>query len=276
MEVVEHKIIYSSRSSVFDIHPFGDQHLGSIHSAENEIEKEVDRIRHKSNARWIGMGDYADCIIKDDPRFDIGGLASWVKPDNITRCQSDRLKELFKPIASKSLGLITGNHEELIHLRYQEDFTRNLCEDLGIPYLGYSCFCNLHFARRQEDADYRGTINVVKIHAWHGSGAAQTEGARLMRLMRLVNEFEAHIYLMGHLHAMTQHTPDRISCNAGRLKSIRLAATITGSWLTTYTQPRKDIPVNPSYAEMRGYKPSRIGSPIVHIKPDKEEFTIEG
>jgi len=46
------------------------------------------------------------------------------------------------------------------------------------------------------------------IHSWHGSGAAQTEGARLNRLIRLVNEIEADIYLMGHLHAMTSHTPD--------------------------------------------------------------------
>ena len=96
-----------------------------------------------------------------------------------------------------------------------------------------------------------------------------------MRLMRLVNEVQAHIYLMGHLHGMTQHTPDRLVCVRGRVKSIKLAATITGSWVKTYMQPTGEQELSPHYGEMKGYKPSRIGCPIINIRPTKDEFTIE-
>ena len=229
----------------------------------------MDIIKNESDALWVGMGDYADCILKNDPRFDIGGLAPWVKPDNIVESQRKWVKELLAPISSKCLGLLTGNHEETIHLRYENDITRNLCDDLKVPYAGYACYIALSF-KRAETACHRSLI-----HAWHGAGAAQTEGARLMRLMRLVNEIQADIYLMGHLHAMTQHTPDRLLYSNGRIKSSKLVATITGSWLRAYTQPRKGQQLNASYAEIKGYKPSRIGCPKVIIKPDKGEFSIE-
>ena len=210
------------------------------------------------------MGDYADCIIKDDKRFDMGGLAPWVEPDNILRCQSDYLNDLFMPIKEKCIGLLTGNHEEKVHSSYQIDFTRNLAKDLGVPYAGYSCFLMLGFTRAHNSR------RVYKIHAWHGAGASQTEGARIMRLMRLVNDVEAHIYLMGHLHAIAQYTPDRLTCNDGKIHSDSLVAVITGSWLKTYNQNSV-----PSYGERAGYKPSRIGCPVITIKPDIGTFQVE-
>ncbi|KKL74003.1 hypothetical protein LCGC14_2069300 [marine sediment metagenome] len=215
------------------------------------------------------MGDYADSITKKDKRFQLGSLAPWVKQNDIIDSQRKWLVELLTPIKSKCLGLITGNHEETIHEDYQDDLTRHLCEDLGVPYAGYVAYINVTFSRNG------GSNHLYQIHAWHGSGAAQTEGARLMRLMRLVNEFQAEIYLMGHLHAMTQHTPDRMVCRRGRIKSIKLAATITGSWLRGYTQPREGQTLDPTYIEKKGYKPSRIGCPIINIYPEKDEFTIE-
>ena len=207
---------------------------------------------------------------QNDPRFEIDGLASWVKKSNIVESQRKKVKQLFEPIKDKCLGLITGNHEEEIHKRHSNDLTRNLCSDLNVPYLGYACFVILNFKRKNSNE-----TNQIVIHAWHGAGSAQTEGARLMRLMRLVNEIQAHIYLMGHLHAMTQHTPDRLICVRGRIRSLKLAATITGSWVMTYKQPDIDEELSPHYGEIKGYKPSRIGCPVIHIRPYKKDFTIE-
>jgi hypothetical protein len=271
MEVIE-KIIQYRRSDVFHLYPLGDIHLGSIHAAEDAIRAKVLEITGKRTNLVLGMGDYSDCILKDDPRFDIEGLASWLKKGNIVESQRLKVRELFKPLAEegKLLGLLTGNHEEKIHLRYQNDIVRNLCDDLKVPYAGYSCFLLLTFKRTSSAESHQ-----VIVHAWHGAGSAQTEGARVMRLMRLVNDVQAHIYLMGHLHGMAQYTPDRLVCVRGRVKSIKLAATITGSWLTTYTQPKGEQQLSPSYGELKGYKPSRIGCPTIHIKPDTDEFTIE-
>jgi len=269
MEVIISPPIKCSRSQEFLLFPLGDIHAGSIDCSESAIKAKVEEIRTTKNALWLGMGDYVDSITKNDPRFSMDGLAPWVKKSNIIESQRKWVGNLFTPIKDKCLGLLTGNHEENEHLRYQNDITRNICDDLGVPYASYSAFFILDFHRAES------AIHQVIVHAWHGAGAAQTEGARLMRLMRLVNEVQAHIYLMGHLHAMTQHTPDRLVCQRGRVKSIKLAATITGSWLKAYTQPKQGQVLSPTYAEMKGYKPSRIGCPVIHIRPDKEEFTVE-
>ncbi len=272
MEVIQHTIKYS-RPDVFNIYPLGDIHMGSISCKEEAIEKKIAEICQEKNSYVIGMGDYAECITKNDKRFDVAGLADWVKKDNIIESQRERVVKLFKPLVEKKklLGMLTGNHEESIHAFHQDDFTRNVCKDLGATYGGYACFFTITFERTPSLEKHQYVI-----HAWHGSGGSQTEGARLMRLVRLVNDIQAHIYLMGHLHAITQHTPDRLVCSArGRVSNVRLVATITGSWVTTYTQPKGDQHINPSYGERAGFKPSRIGCPVVHIWPDRDQFTVE-
>jgi len=269
MEVIE-RIISYTRPDTFSIYPIGDIHYGSIHCDEDGIEKQINQIAKEENSFIIGMGDFMDSILKNDPRFDIEGLAPWLKKGNIMESQRGKVNNLFEPVKDKILCLLTGNHEEEQHIRFQDDITRNICKDLGVRYGGYSCFLVLKFQRENSNERHQ-----VVIHAWHGAGSAQTEGARLMRLVRLVNDIQADIYLMGHLHAMTQHTPDRLIYRGGRVKSLRLAATITGSWLKAYTQPKSDQELPPSYAEKKGYKPSRIGCPVIHIKPEYEEFTIE-
>ena len=262
MEVLSAALPVHGNEAV-NLYPLGDIHAGSIHCCEHEIQAKVREIANDSRARWVGMGDYADCILKDDPRFDMEGLAPWVEKGNIVESQRRWLRDLFSPIKAQCLGMLTGNHEETIHLRYQDDLTLNLTRDLGVPYLGYSCFLRLDI---QNTATQRHSILV---HAWHGAGAAQSEGARLLRLMRLVNDIQADVYLMGHLHAMTAHTPDRLIYERGKVKSIKLAATITGSWLKAYTQHGPT-----SYAERQGYRPSRIGAPTIKVYPATREFEV--
>jgi len=190
VEIIE-KIIPYNWSDIFHFYPLGDVHMGSIDSAEDDFNSKVIECVNRENSFALGMGDYADCITKNDPRFDMDGLAPWVKKGNIIESQRKRVVQLFKPLAEsgKLIALGTGNHEEEIHLRYQDDITRNICEDLNVPYAGYSCFVILTFRRNNSNESHQYIW-----HSWHGAGAAQTEGARLMRLMRLVNDIQAHIY----------------------------------------------------------------------------------
>jgi hypothetical protein len=276
MEVIEKNIIYKSHSTInpdiFHIYTLGDIHGGALGCAEDRIKREINIIKERENSFVIGMGDYLDCIVKDDKRFSSGGLAEWMrdKQDDIIETQRKWAVELFTPIKDKIICMLTGNHEETIHDKHQDNIGLHICDDLGVPYGGYQAFINLTFDREGSNESHRYII-----HAWHGDGAAQTEGARLMRLMRLVNDVEAHVYLMGHLHAMTSHTPDRLVLRNGKIKSIELQATMTGSWLKGYTQPPKGKHLPPNYIEKKGYKPSRIGCPIIHFIPATDTITIE-
>ena len=277
MEVIE-KIINYKRPDTFYLYPFFDSHLGTKESAEKQL---IHKVKECADLGRLGLalggGDWADCVTKNDKRFRMNGLADWVQKSNIVESQRVRCREIYSPLSEQGqlLGIGTGNHEETIHQLHDNDLTRNLCKDLSVPYAGYHSFIVLHFVRGG-----KRTHSVV-IHMWHGAGSAQTEGARLMRLTRLVNEIQADIYLMGHLHAMTSHTPDRLYYKDGKIRSKRLAATICGSWLYAYNQPNVGEIQDPTYSEEKGYKPSRIGCPIIRIRPenyrnpDADEFTIE-
>jgi len=272
LEVIQVRIPYR-RPDVFHFYPFNDIHGGSTECVENAIKKKILECANRKNSYALGLGDYNDCITKDDKRFNIDGLASWVQKSNIVESQREWTKNLFKPLVEegKLLCLGTGNHEEAIHIKHDNDIARNICNDLKVPYAGYAYFLVITFERVG-----RGNTKRYVFHCWHGTGSAQTEGARLMRLTRLVNDIQADIYLMAHLHAITIHTPDRLVCtNQGRIKSEVLIAAITGSWLKTYPQPDKDELLNPTYGEQKGYKPSRIGCPIINIEPDEQKVTIE-
>jgi len=274
LEVVQVTIPYR-RPDVFHFYPFGDIHSGSTECVEDKIRDKVLECANRKNAYALGMGDYSDCITKNDSRFNIDGLAPWVEKSNIVESQRDWLTNkktgLLVPLVEegKLIALGTGNHEEEIHMRHDNDIARNLCKDLNVPYGGYAYFLIVNFVRHT-------TTRQFIFHCWHGAGSAQTEGARLMRLMRLVNDVQADIYLMGHLHAITIHTPDRLVCSRqGRVRSDILIAAITGSWLKTYPQPHKGEMLSPTYGEKKGYKPSRIGCPVIHIEPDENKATIE-
>jgi len=264
MEVIEKKIFYN-RPDTFYLYPFFDAHLGAIESSEKYLIAKVKECANRGKfGIALGGGDWHDCITSKDFRWRTNGLADWVEKRNIVDSQRRRSKEIFKPLTEEGqlIGIGTGNHEEEIHKRHDDDIIRNLCRDMKVPYAGYQTFYILKFIRARKQT------HEIVIHSWHGSGSAQSEGARLMRLTRLVNEIEADIYLMGHLHAMTSHTPDRLVYRNGRVRSVKLAATICGSWLKTYNQPDPGEIQDPTYGEEKGYKPSRIGMPVIRITPD--------
>ena len=277
MQVIIKEIHYS-RPDIFSLYPFFDIHYGAAECSENMVSHKINECANLGNfGLAIGGGDWHDCITHNDKRFSMNGLAPWVEKSNIVESQRQHSKDAFKPVTEQKqwLGIGTGNHEETIHSLHDNDIIRNLCRDMDVPYAGYQTFYILKFIRSGVQT------HVVKIHCWHGSGAAQTEGARLNRLIRLVNDIEADIYLMGHLHTITTYTPDRLTVRSGRVRSVRLAAAICGSWLKTYEQPDEGKIRDPSYGEQKGYKPSRIGMPIIKIKPDnhnnpkEDQFIIE-
>jgi len=236
-----------------------------LQADENELIKQRDKVKRDPNAYVIGMGDYTDCITQTDKRWDPSIISSWVEKDNIAESQRKRIVKILKPIRHKIIALLAGNHELAIRRYLQVNIMKNIIDDLEVPYGGYQCFIILIFRRKGSSESHQYTI-----HAWHGAGAAQSEGARLMRLKRLVKEFEADIYLMGHLHGITHDITDRLTVRNGRVKNIPQIATITGSFLQTYMQG-----VSPGYGEIMGYKPSHLGCPCIIFKPNTGEMIYQ-
>ena len=268
MIAISKRISYKSKSAVFRLYCLGDIHAGVVHCAEDKIRKKVKEIAADPFALWVGMGDYMEAIAPNDPRFDIGIIADWVEKTNVAESERKWVRDLFMPIKDKCLGLLTGNHEETVRLKNNQDVYLDLCRDLDVPRLGYSCFIWLLFERMRENIkwDTQGFV----CHFEHGSGAAQTEGGKMMRLKKTLDYFDADIYGMGHLHDIKTLTSPRLGIDkALHIKQQVRVGAITGSWFRGYFESE-----TPSYVEKHGYSPAVIGCPVFEIQPYHRKILV--
>jgi len=266
LEYAEYRVKYRSRKDSFKLYPIGDIHAGTKHCSESETKKQVKVVEEDPYALWIGMGDYGEFITPKDPRWDVDVISPWVEQNNVAESQRVWLKKLLSPIANKCIGLLEGNHEVSIRQHNFQDIYLDLCRDLGVTPLGYSCFVRFFFKRGA--AGVHSFVGVFQ----HGSGAAQTEGGKIMRLKRLMDSFDADIYAMGHLHDIKTNSIAQMTIDeGGKIRQRVRVGAITGSWMRTYSQG-----VRAGYAEMRGYSPTILGCPYFIITPSKQLLQVVG
>jgi len=265
MQTCSRRIRYRSRKAEFKLFPIGDIHAGTIACCEDRIREKVKEIKEDPFALWVGMGDYGEFIAPSDPRWDWQMIADWVEPSNIAECQRRWIANLLLPIKGQCLGLLMGNHENKIRQRNYQDVHLDLCRDLGVPNLGYSCFYRLFFTRN------RGTF-TVDCHFEHGSGGAQTEGGKIMRLSKAMLAFDSDIIAMGHLHDIKINAiPMLYMDKEYHIKQKVKVGAITGSWFRAYMEGPY-----PTYAEVGGYNPVNLGCPHFIIRPDKAQIAVSG
>lgn len=270
MEVSEKTISYTNSEGEFRLYPLGDIHAGTKHCVENDLQKVIDQIKNDSQAWWIGMGDYGEFITPADfKRWDSKVIAEWLKDDqdNIAECQTDYLEKLLAPIKGKCIGLLEGNHEDS-HRRFNHvDVQKNLCKRLDLTNLGYSAWVKLRFAREKSNEHH-----VFRCVFSHGSGWAITPGAKMNRLQRFMNSFDARIYGIGHMHdIITNSVPYLELSDSNIIRQKERVGAVTGCWFKTYTQG-----VAASYGEKRNYPPTSLGCPRFIINPTKDEVRVEG
>jgi len=218
-------------------------------------------------AYWIGMGDDAEFITPSDPRWDIGVIASWVDVDNIAEEQTKTVVEIQSPAKDCCIGKLTGNHEEGIRIHSHINVHKNICNKLGVPSLGYTAFVRLVFRRRKSSEAHQFVFLVT-----HGAGCAITKGAKLNRLQRLMDSFEADAYAHAHVHDIITDTKPYLTLNAnGEIKQREKVGAMTGSFFTTYAQ---GVPA--SYGERKNYPPTVLGCPVFKIKPQEDKIWVEG
>ncbi len=264
---VKEVIIPYSRSDTFRIYPLGDAHDGTNHFAEKKFIEKVKEIKSDKRNLWVEMGDSCEFIVPSDPRFDAGVIADWMKKedDNIPTDQVNHYCELVQPIASQCIGKIKGNHEITIHKHSHVNVQKNICDQLKVDDLDYSAFIKFIFRRKgsNETHHYTGFFT-------HGAGCAITAGAKMLRLQRLMDNFEADIIASGHVHdIITYEKPYLTLDNNNQVKQRVKVGAMTGCWFRTYTQD-----VSSSYGEQKNYPPVALGCPVFEINPDKQILKV--
>lgn len=259
MEIVEHKITLEDLNKPLVIIPIGDIHIGAKGVDLAYLKKTIDWIMRTPNAYWVGMGDYAECIIHTDPRFDARSIdKKYVdRLSYIVDAQFDDLEELFTPIQDKCLGLLEGNHERQIRKRHTFDMTRRLAHGLNTPYLETSAFMRIKFDRLQFHAKY---FTIFLHHGWFGG---RKSGGKLNQMVDFTIHKDADAFFFGHSHdIMTKFIISEGVGNGFKIQRRKILVANTGSFVNAYGKH------STNYAEEAGMPPQKVGVVKVKIYPN--------
>ena len=248
----------------YRLHTLGDIHWGAYGCHEKGVDRTLKDIENDDLAYWIGMGDYVDMISTKDKRYDPESVAPQHRQGYFKaygKYMAEYATEKFRPIAHKCLGLLMGNHEWKYGVAFEQRIVQDMAEELKVPFLGYACLRDLVFLSGEK-------VRRFRIMAHHGAGAGRTTGAKINRLLGLMNNFDADIYLMGHVHECACKPVEIIKANdeCTHLEDTKKLGVLTGTFLKGYAENHTGAA---SYSERAMYSPAALGAARIRIIPEQ-------
>jgi hypothetical protein len=164
---------------------FGDLHRGTP-SFDEGMAREVRDWIVGHNCVWLGMGDYLEMGTKHSIGASVFDQVE--KPEH----QMLWIKEFFKPIRGKCVGLLKGNHEERAHKDTGLDPVQTISEFLEVPYLMWEAFGSIV----RTDTGKTMAVSFYGCHHYAGHksmGLLEAWAAREIKV-------NADIVLLGHSH----------------------------------------------------------------------------
>ena len=282
-----HYIYHPSRSDTLRIWALADIHLGNLGCHKELLARHIAEIADDPLSYWVGLGDYADYVHAHDPRFDPELLDPDIPARDIGRLGkylTTHVRDIFAPIKEKCIGLVYGNHEfQYMKRNDSQDQHAWLCTELGVPNLGYSFRANVCFIRRASakrlygkvhrfrDDKVTGSAVQVRLYGHHGAGAAATPSGKARRLQLFMEQWNADIYFIGHVHGKQNLTLVRGSDKNGCTEpadEVRIGS-ITGSYLKSYPPGAQA-----GYGERAGYSLAPLGATVLEYTPETHEASI--
>ena len=235
--------------------PLFDIHMGNTLCDEKALKKDLEAVDDQTYI--IGGGDWLDSIIVKDSKRYRKSMDS-TEGDDVIDEQINRMFYMVEPYKDRIIGLGTGNHEDSIVSHCSTNPIKRLCAALDVPFLGISSLIRLRFREK----DGRGRTVLIRMH--HGwGGGSRTQGADLTKFSKDVANWDADLFLYGHVHRRQDDRVPRLGLVGEKLISKPKVMVICGTYLKTYTQDH-----NVSYSEAKGYPPTEIGAPTIEITPD--------
>lgn len=288
MELVK-MIIDSKGKQIIGLVPFGDMHVGNNNCDKAKILEIRDFIL-KTGCHWIGMGDYMDAIVyTDEKRYD----PETVDPDFLLKYASNGesserwvrtcidkqfnwIKKMMYPIKHLCLGLHVGNHEDELRRRTGHDYVIQLCDELGVEYLGDTAYVRLVIRNARDKANDNPAKYGFTIFSHHGHYNGEKMGGAVNKLVDISSGWEADIYLMGHTHWVHgwRHISKQLNVLNGdyrhplRLDEHKKVYALTGGFLRAYVQGSS------SYLEKRGKSERKVGVVQINIEYRRRDIHV--
>jgi hypothetical protein len=287
VELARIKLTAPAGKRPIKIYPVGDIHLFAAACDLEHFRRTVQQIAADPDARWIGMGDYGDLIMPSDPRWSFSGL-DWQHvgfvngrpdPKNLGVESRDGIAHELDPIADKCIGIHFGNHEWQFSRHTFIDVAGYLAERYKAPQLGYTALTRLEIRGKKR-------LWTPVIFSEHGAKGGGTKGNAINSLEARGNEFDADVYLKGHVHQ--RGISGRgvfgwgtvFGTTRPRLTPHDRIFVLTGTYLKGYAQQEINAQVNAgvgpgtmtTYGEYKGYPPNEIGGCVLVFEPDTQRI----
>ena len=255
MVVIEKRLEFSRTKRKKRIYFIGDVHAGTIAHSETNLDKAIKTILDDEDAVAVGMGDYAEFITPKDKRYDDQIISSWVKKHDIAHCQEEYIIEKFRPIKDKLIGFIRGNHESTYHRHNCGDVQQHICDGIGIPNLGFTCFYDLIFQRTATES------HRYRLCLTHGSTGACTDSYKNTVLKRWIDQNQADIYAYAHVHDILHKARQYLGVDRrGKIVNMEAMGVMTGCFFKTYVQGTQS-----TYGEEKNLPPVKLGYPVIEL-----------
>ena len=241
------------------LYPIADTHWSDPCSNHKRIREDIAYIRDTPNVFCVLNGDLMNCAIKTaiSDCYHTRGLSPM---DELEKCV-----EIFAPIASKTICVVSGNHEERHSRTNGIDVTRLFCQQLAIEDR-YSPTVAYVFLRvgRDEVANHHGRPILYTMYVTHGNGGGRKDGGKIQRLADYASICDADIYICGHTHlgasfkkGFARPSPANNSITYGQHLFVNTCASLE---------------YDGSYGERGGFDVPCLDRPIIYLNGRRKEM----
>lgn len=268
MELARRRIKAPADGRPLHLYPLGDVHLGAAACDIEHFRRTVQTIKDDPHALWLSPGDLADLIMPSDPRWSMGGH-DWKRlgfvngrptVSNLGIEHRDMIARELDPIGDKCIGILMGNHEQAFSRYYFIDVARFLADRFKVPMLGYTALVKLEIEIRRGAKAHHETWPVT-IFVEHGATGGGSDGNALNSLQKRAVEFDAQVYLKGHVHRYGVSQRTELAWGSRELATHDRIFMLTGTYLKGYSE------FEVTYGERRGYPPNELGGGVIILDP---------
>ena len=237
--------------------PTGDVHYGNAGCSVKHYQRHIQEILERPNRYTILMGDLCESALRDS-KGDV------YHQECTPQQQRDFFIRTLSPIKDRILGMVTGNHEGRIAERTGIDISQDIASALHIPYRAEGIILKVLFGKgnaRNPEKPY-----VYQVYATHGYGGARTSAAKAVKVERTSTHVAScDVYLMGHDHVV--NVAPRVELEADRRSKIDESGFETGKVVARkmYLVKSNSFLKWQGYAEMGGFAPSDLDTPIIKL-----------
>ena len=254
-----------------------DFHEGTILQKVRALFEMRDKVLRDKNTFLAFGGDAVEAITVDDKRY---SLETDKKETPLKQYRN--IQEFFRPIASKTLFILQGNHDWVLARTVGDYLAEVLCPDLKIPYGTATC--------KWAIKDKKGR-RLYKLFYTHGArnissvadDPIRREANMLLQLKRKLaaKAGDCEVMAMAHTHKLMIAPPMSslyLHDDGGKIRS---AYTGIGTGSGQYLHPDHRFYVNTGsflklygehvsgYGERAGYDPVELGYAVLECRDGK-------